>query len=147
MQNEPQVLADALEFVALGYGDLTRGRFFRSLNFRTDLLTTRQAQAVVRLVKTHNAFAGDPVARGLERFYRRVRGYEFGRESSPVLYVLLPYTENQIEEQGSATVGPRISEASHEQVLLELHQTFKDLGAEEVSVEGEYRHTVRAWWG
>jgi hypothetical protein len=147
MQNDPQTLADALEFVKLGYGDLVQGRFFRSLNFRTDLLTTRQTQAVLRLVKAHNAFSGETVATALEPFHKRVRGFEFGRESSPVLYVLLPYTENQVEEQVSAIIGPRISVATHEELLVELERTFKALGAEEVTIHEGHRHEVRAWWG
>jgi hypothetical protein len=124
-----------------------QGHFFRSLNFRTDLLTTRQTQSVVRLVKAHNAFTGEAVARALEAFRGRVRGFEFGRESSPVLYVLLPYTENQIEEQVSATIGPRVSAVTHENLLVELERTFKALGAEEVTIHEGHRHEVRAWWG
>jgi hypothetical protein len=125
MQNDPQTLADAIEFVSLGYGDLLRKRYFRALHFRTDLLITQQAAAVVRLVRLHNAFQGEAVALAISRFSRRVRGWEFGRESSPVLYVYLPCTENQIEEQWSADIGPRIPEPAHEQLLAELQAAFR----------------------
>ena len=146
MQNDPQTLADAIEFVSLGYGDLIRKRFFRSLHFRTELLTTLQTQVVVRLVQSHNAFCGEQVAGALGKFCKRVRGWEFGRESSPVLYVYLPFTENQIEEQVSATIGPRIEANKHEQVLDELLSTFRELGAQELEVEPHRRHEVRFWW-
>jgi hypothetical protein len=146
MQNDPQTLADAVEFVSLGYGDLIRKRFFRSLYFRTELLTTAQTQAVVRLLQSHNAFSGEKVALAIGKFSKQVRGWEFGRESSPVLYVYLPFTENQIEEQVSATVGPRIDPRKTEQVLAELLTTFKALGAQELEVEPKRRHEVRFWW-
>jgi hypothetical protein len=145
MQVEGQELADAIEFVTLGYGDLLRDRAFRSLHFRTDRLTTRQAQIVLRLVKSHNAFEGEKVAVAIDAFYRRVSWYEFGRETSPVLYIELPYTENQIEEHTSHIVGTRIVEDRHEALLRELEQMFHTLNADEFSVD-ERRHRVRAWW-
>jgi len=145
MQVEGQELADAVEFVTLGYGDLLRDRMFRSLHFRTDRLTTRQAQVVLRLIKSHNAFEGEKVAVAIDAFYRRVSWYEFGREASPVLYIELPYTENQIEGQTSHVVGARVVEDLHEALLRELEQTFRALNADEFAVD-ERRHRVRIWW-
>jgi hypothetical protein len=147
MQNDPQTFLDAIEFVTLGYGDLLKKRYFRSLNFRTDLLTTRQVQAVIRLVTTHNAFNGERVAAAIEPFARRVRGWEFGREGSPVLYAFLAYTENQLEDQVSAAVGPRIGREQYESLVAELQATFRQLDADEVTLDEPRRHEFRAWWG
>jgi hypothetical protein len=132
--------------VSLGYGDLVRSRSFRSLHFRTKRLTTIQTQVVRRLVRAHNSFRGEEVAKAIGQFRGHVRGWEFGREGSPVLYVCLPYSENQIEEQLTATVGPRIGADEHERVVGELLRTFRELGAEELEVEPNRRHEIRFWW-
>jgi hypothetical protein len=62
------------------------------------------------------------------------------------LYIELPYTENQIEEQGSAKIGPRVSADQHEALLVQLERSFQALHAEEFHIEPTLRHTVRVWW-
>jgi hypothetical protein len=88
-------LQDAIKFVMLGFGD-DFGLAFRSLNFRTELLNTEQTQVVVRLIKEYGWFKGADVADALAPFKGRVRGYEFGRDGKPVLYINLPpWTHHQ----------------------------------------------------
>jgi hypothetical protein len=55
--SEPQdnEARDAIAFVKLGYGD-SFGLRFRSPYFRTDILTTIEAQAAMRIIE-YNAFA------------------------------------------------------------------------------------------
>jgi hypothetical protein len=139
---------DALQFVALGYGD---NRGFRSLNFRTEKLNTDQTQAVVRLVKEYNQFDGAAVAAAIEQFRGRISGYEFGREGSPVLYIELPYWTSQAEAHAvqAAEAGPgrRIEDAERDALIEEMRVVFVDrLKADEFDIEEIGDRRLRVWW-
>src|SRR4030095_6301724 len=110
MSIEPQDnrARDAIAFVKLGYGDsFVLG--FRSLYFRTDRLTTIEAQAVMRIIE-YNGFDGNKVADAIEQFKGKFAAYEFGREGSPVLYVSLPYWTHQREGAPRGNMGERIDD-------------------------------------
>ncbi|MCP5476542.1 MAG: hypothetical protein H7A19_17060 [Rhodanobacteraceae bacterium] len=137
----------AEQFVSLGYGDIIRrDAEFWSTQFRTDQLTTPETQVLLRLVKSYNAFSGDRVAAAIEEFKGRVTAWEFGREGSPVVYVLLPYTTNQIEGQRRYIVGNRIPEEAHAALLERLQIVFQsELGASEFTLD-DRQHYLRVWW-
>jgi hypothetical protein len=133
------------QFVRLGYGDLIDAPV-RSLDFLTDELTTDEAARVVTLVPSYNAFDGSKVARVVTRFRGRISKWEFGRESSPVLYVDLPYWTHQ-REGAPAGVRAKIGDAEHEKLLKELRAAFVDeLGADEFAADEIQKRRVRIWW-
>jgi hypothetical protein len=138
---------DALQFVALGYGD---NRGFRSLNFRTEKLNTDQTMAVVQLVQEYNQFDGAAVAAALEQFRGRVSGYEFGREGSPVLYIELPYWTSQAEAHAGREAeagGRRIEDAERDALIAEVRLVFVDrLKADEFDIEEIGDRRLRVWW-
>lgn len=137
----------ARSFVVLGFGDIVSGEPFRSLDFLTDAVSTSEAQDLIRLVKSYNAFDGERVASALERFRGRVGGWKFGRCGSPLLHVELPYWTHQVEETLPGTQGARISQENHEALMLELQQTFVDeLEADVFETIDDSEHEVRIWW-
>lgn len=147
MEGHGKLLA-AERFVSLGYADIiSRDAEFWSTQFRTDQLTTSEAQTLVRLVKSYNAFEGHKVSAAIEQFKGRVTAWEFGREGSPVLYVRLPYTTNQIEGRRSYVVGDRIPLEVHAALLEQMQTVFQsELCASEYSLD-ERQHYARVWWG
>ena len=153
MQNRPpkwdeQALRDGLEFVRLGFGDLREDGHFYSHDFRTQFLPTRLAHVLIRSVATVNGFVGDAVANGIARYKGKVSGWSFGREGSPVLYVRFPHTTNQIEDEETWIVGPRISEREHLDLVNDVQHLFIDsLGADEVGFVDGHKHELRIWWG
>ncbi|RED52127.1 hypothetical protein DFP90_102145 [Aestuariispira insulae] len=109
---QQEYMHDAIEMVKLGYGEY-HGTHLRMSHFMTEEVTVAQAQALVRLVPSYNAFVGDLVATGLARFDGRVRGVRFGRRGSPVLEILLPHTQPgngfPADKTGQETAGARRS--------------------------------------
>lgn len=107
-----EYMPDAIEMVKLGYGEL-HNTHLRMQHFMTEEVTVAQAQTLVRLVPSYNAFVGDLVASGLERFDGRVRGVRFGRRESPVLEILLPHPQSgngfPADKTGEETEGARHS--------------------------------------
>src|SRR4051812_19943053 len=104
-------LRNAIEFVRLGFGD-DFGFDFRSLYFRTEELTTDEAQAVMKLIN-YDDFDGVRVAEAIGQFKGHIAAYEFGREGSPVLYVKLPYWTHQREGSPSRMGGTMIEDAEN----------------------------------
>jgi hypothetical protein len=136
---------DAIEFVKLGYGDQF-GLGFRSLYFRTDELTTAEAQEAMRNIE-YNGFDGNRVADAIEQFKGKIAAYEFGRESSPVLYVCLPYWTHQLEGEPHGKMGKHIDDAEIDALVAKLRDTLVGkLRADEFEVVKMGWRKVRAWW-
>ena len=140
-------LAKALEFVRLGFGDLADDQFqFRSLNFLTDELTTKEAEIVIGELGEFNAFKGSSVANAITRFHGRVKCWVFGREGSPVLYAYIPFWTHQIEGQDSLVRGERLADHSRKQLVADITKLFKhELGADDVTSD-ETQDQIRIWW-
>jgi hypothetical protein len=146
---------NAMEFVKLGFGD-DFGLEFRSLHFRTEELTTDEAQAVIRLIN-YEEFDGAKIAEAISQFKGRFAACEFGREGSPVLYVRLPCWTHQREGSPARKDGVRIEEAENDSLVAMLRDTFVEkLGASEfgaqktfADVPGVYvadKRKLRVWW-
>jgi hypothetical protein len=128
-------MRDAIEFVRLGYGD-NFGLHFRSPYFRTDELKTDEAQAVMRIIDEYNRFDGKKVADAIEQYRGRIAAYEFGRESSPVLYIQLPHWTHHREGSAPGTMGTPIGDAEYHALVAELRDTFVGkLGADEFGTD------------
>lgn len=125
--------------VKLGYGDSFE-LLTRSLSFRTEPLSTREAQLVVSLVRSYNAWDGAKVAEVLARFEGRVESWEFGREGSPVLYMNLPF-HTKVHTKVPAEVHRKTVDDLRRALVDELHAdefgpVYEELGD----------HSLRAWW-
>lgn len=146
------------QFVRLGYGDEPQhGLEVRSLQFRTEAVSTKELQELVRLVPSYNAFNGPAIAKGLEALRGKVMYWEFGREASPVLYVYLPYW---LKQQEINCPDERCSEGSWGEVANDrqltsgelaalvtlLKTTFTTLQADEIDVDNISDHVYRIWW-
>jgi hypothetical protein len=136
---------EAVEFVKLGYGD-NFGLSFRSLYFRTEELTTAEAQAAMRTI-SYDGFDGNKVAEAIEQFRGKFVAYEFGREGSPVLYVCLPYWTHQREGEAPSKMGTRIDNAEIDMLVAKLKDTLVGkLHADEFDIVEMGWRKVRAWW-
>jgi hypothetical protein len=136
---------NAIEFVKLGFGD-EFGLDFRSLYFRTEALTTDEAQAVMRLIN-YEEFDGVKVAEAIGQFKGRIAAYEFGREGSPVLYVGLPYWTHQCEGSLPGKAGTRIEDAESDSLAAMLKDTLvTTLGASEFEAVNADKRKLRVWW-
>ncbi len=137
---------NAMEFVKLGFGD-DFGLDFRSLHFRTEELTTDEAQAVMRLIN-YEEFDGAKIAEAISQFKGRIAAYEFGREGSPVLYVRLPYWTHQREGSPRRKAGVRIEDAENDSLVAMLRDTFVEkLGASEFGAGDVVdKRKLRVWW-
>lgn len=132
-----------LLFVAAGFGDVFDANV-RSLDFRTEVVPTAQAQALACLVPDYNVPFGGPVSAAMAGFRGEVSGWQVGRENSPVVYVELPYWTNQREGGDPVGQGERIDEAATAALVARLRTAFVDgAHASEFGVE---RNTVRMWW-
>lgn len=142
-QREAQLVA----FVKLGYGD-SFDYPARSLEFRTEELSTREAQMVIGLVDSYNNFDGAKVARVIGRFDGRVESWEFGREGSPVLYIRLPHHRAGTPPGQLAPVDPK----AHAALVADLRKAMVDeLEADEfdaayAGTAASDDHFLRVWW-
>ena len=138
-------LQNAIEFVRLGFGD-DFGLGFRSLYFRTEALTTDEAQAIMRLIN-YDDFDGVKVAEAIDQFRGKIVAYEFGREGSPVLYVKLPYWTHQCEGSPKGKAGTRIEDDENCLLVARLEDTLvSKLAASEFGPVIADKRMIRVWW-
>lgn len=146
----------ALAFVKLGFGDALAGGF-GSLNFRTEALSTDVAEDAVMLVAEYNAFVGMKVAGALEQLRGDIMYYEFGRESSPVLYVHLPYWTSQQERScpqnhcregawGDGQDARKLEPAEHAALVKRVRAAFQAAQADAIDPVMGDAHVLRVWW-
>jgi hypothetical protein len=138
-------LHNAIEFVRLGFGD-DFGLDFRSLYFRTEALTTDEAQAVMGLIN-YDVFDGVKVAEAIGQFRGKIAAYEFGREGSPVLYVKLPYWTHEREGCPKGKTGTKIEDAENDLLVARFEDTLvSKLGASEFGAVIPDKRMIRVWW-
>src|SRR4051794_32827897 len=138
-------LHNAIEFVRLGFGD-DFGLDFRSLSFRTEALTTDEAQAVMRIIN-YDEFDGVKVAEAIGDLKGKIAAYEFGRENSPVLYVKFPYWTHQREGTLEGSSGTKIEDAENDLLIARLEDMLvSKLGASEFGAVIGDKRTIRVWW-
>jgi hypothetical protein len=137
-------LRDAVEFVRLGFGD-DFGFDFRSLYFRTEELTTDEAQALVKLIN-YNEFDGIKVAEAIGQFRGKIASYEFGREGSPVLYVNLPVWTHQREGVSRSKSNSRIEDAENDSLIAMFDALATRLGASEFGAVDPDKRKLRIFW-
>jgi hypothetical protein len=136
----------AAQFVRLGYADiLDEDSEFRSLNFLTDGLSTSELQQAVRVIPEYNAFSGTAVAAAVEQFRGKVMEWNFGRDSSPVLYVSLAKSNAQVEKWSSDLPG-LIPVDEQKATAAAIFKMFQQLGADEVAFTDENQDRIFAWW-
>jgi hypothetical protein len=137
--------ADSIAFVKYGYGD-DFGLKVRSIDFKTEVVPTEEAQALARVVKQYNEYYGEKIANAMEQFKGRVEGWQFGREGSVVLYVHLPHWTNQ-QEEPPGSEPQRISPEVIQKLKDELRVAFVDVCHADEFDDAEFSdHIVRIWW-
>jgi len=139
----------AQQFVRMGFADILSGDAkFRSLNFLTEELTTLEVQAVLSVIPDYNSFNGLKVARSIEKFSGRVKGWKFGRAGSALLIVLFASWTHQLENiQPREPTGTRISESDAEALILEMRKVFIDeLDADKFEPDVDASRIFGAWW-
>ncbi len=149
---------ETLDFVRLGYGD-SHDLYVRSLEFRTECLSTSLMQQALRLVPDYNAFAGAKVADGIEKLRGEIMCWQFGREGSPVIYMQIPYWQSQAEkacpalhDKENAPPCPksdddrRLTEPEVADLTNRAKTLFQTLHAAEMGFDQIATTTLRVWW-
>jgi len=111
--------------VILAYGD---GLKVRNLNYvSSDIRSIDDAQEIVKLVPYYNDYDGNKVAKALgELNPKMIESIQFGRESSPVLYIKIPYWTNQaFDDKGEKR---EYTDEEKKQFIKEVYNTFKKAG-------------------
>lgn len=127
------------DFVRLGYAGA-------SLDFKTPVTDLATFTECMRVIGGYNRFDGGAVAEAIGAMFGELMQVEVGRESSPVLYVYIPFHAQQ--RIGSRKGCVRIPEGEREALVARVREMGKSLMADEIS---EQRHEgrpycVRLWW-
>ena len=117
------------EFVKLGFNDC-------SVDFKTREVGGKDIGEIIKLVEDYNEFNGKKVAKAIEKIIKvwdphKELFFSFGREGSCVLYIDLPYWENDKKEKEQKT-----------KLTLDL---LKETKTDELWIE-KGSGLVRAWW-
>lgn len=132
------------EAVKVIFGDVFK-KPVRMLNARTEETKDIPALAeAIRLVTSYNNFVGDVVADLLLKAHENglLMGAEFGRESSPVLYLHAPYWSNQrTNEKKGMNLAKQLD--AREQAV-KLQSIFANASPDENDIDEH--NVVRLWW-
>lgn len=121
-------VAKTIEFVRLGFHDC-------SLNFT---VRTGNADVVPHLLDAagpYNDFDPDRVLAALAEVLPEAMGIEFGRESSPVLYVDIPFWTHQRMGDETRTQGRLLEEAERVKIAQAVVDALRECAAETVSYQ------------
>jgi hypothetical protein len=155
--------AKTIEFVKLGFHDC-------SLNFTVKTGNVDVLPHFLDAAGPYNDFDPDRVLEALGEVLPRCMAAEFGRESSPVLSLEIPYWSRQAMHDKSRGMGRPLDETERREIAQRAVEALRAAGAETVSystvtAEGLDRHylkegegmpetlptqaalTVRGWWG
>ena len=124
-----------------GYPTLWEGGTF--LSFLTRLVDTDLAKELVAKTGRYNDFDPEKVKATMDRLRGKISGYYLGRESSPVIYVILPYWTHQ-REYSKEVEGKRISDAERTSLKKEVIEEFEKAKADECWQDTDER--IRARW-
>ena len=117
------------QFIRLGFNDC-------SIDFKIREVNGKNIVELVKVVKDYNKFNGKAVAEAIEKIIKvwdphKELFFSFGREGSCVLYIDLPYWENDKKEKEQKT-----------KLTLDL---LKETKTDELWIE-KGSGLVRAWW-
>lgn len=136
---------DRAELMALAYGDTQKPpRACRLLTFRTETITSfDECLALLEIVGPYNLFDPVRVAQELRPIFSRLMSLEIGRESSPVIYAVVPFWKHQEIQSNGFGPPQRIPEDERKQLGGEFLRAMERAEADELSGD-DYRY--RAWW-
>lgn len=125
MADYPSVDAEAELQVKRGYDEATR-----DLDFKTRPVSPEVAKRMAHIVGGYNQFDADNVSHAIDKIADVVGYIEFGRESSPVMYITIADDVKDVDR----AVG-------------KIRRAFKDALADEINLDAGLLETkVRVWW-
>jgi len=141
-KDDKQIMINQLKMI---YGDGSIGRLlYARLERTSDIESLSEA---IQIVGQYNGFNPEKVAEELMKLHKEgaIMDIEFGRESSPVMYIHLPYWKNQSSNAKYPIKNNRMytnEEINHFENLIKKmgYKTSVD----EIN-ESSY-HTYRLWW-
>ncbi len=135
--------SDKDKMFAMSYGDCN-GYNCRMLRFRTEpLKDIDEVKNMIYLIDNYNDFHPDVVASVVEEFIDDVMYLEIGRESSPVIYVYIPFWTHQQIKNRDDSMGRKLTDEEREKITYRVVKALRNAKADEVFPE---RYWVRAWW-
>jgi hypothetical protein len=149
MYRDQSVDKNVVEFVWLGQKV--------SLKFLVPLRNRATFEAAMAKALGGNKFNPDQVARTIGTLFEESMGVEFGAEGSAVLYIDVPYTEQQ--RIGSPGPCDRIPDVERQAYTQRVIDWAERMGADEITVQqhpytdkpvsrrpGGHPHKIRIWW-
>jgi hypothetical protein len=128
-----------VEFVRMGYEGA-------SLDFRTQVMDADTFRRCMEAIGGYNNFSGTAVAKHIGGIFGELMYVDVGRESSPVLYVYLPFYAQQRagSREGCVPIPGEEREELRDRVLALGRQLHADEISEDQHDGRPYR--VRLWW-
>ena len=127
-------------FLGMAYG--VGGNDTRSLDFRTESVDIPTAKEMVKVIKYYNEFDYKKVNEAIDKVKDDINSIQIGREGSPVIYIGLPYWENQkMKPKGE---NRKLTEGERQQIINKVEKAFFEAEYDEFNVDEFNR--IRIWW-
>ncbi|GAA3586828.1 hypothetical protein GCM10022222_84420 [Amycolatopsis ultiminotia] len=151
MPHDVSVHNDIVEFVRLGQKV--------SLNFTVSLPNSATFHAVMAKAQGCNNFSPQRVADTIGALVDDAMLVEFGAEGSPVLYIGVPFFEQQRIRTSATTTNNRLSDVDRQAYAQRVIDWARRLRADEITVQqhpatphpivgkpGDQPYRIRIWW-
>jgi hypothetical protein len=148
-----------VQFIKLGY-DV-------SLSFRATMNNWETFAASLRAIGGYNRFNAEDVIASFRELFDNSMTVEFGRESSPVMYISLPFWTHQRKGSPSYGMGEHYTNEQRQDMARAIIDWARSVHADEISVSqfgsvgnrpddvwvtpysnapGDNPYRIRLWW-
>lgn len=136
--NQPLV-----DLVKACYGD-SHGLTTRLLDFKTEGIRDFETfSEAVKMIGKYNNFDPEKVNEAMKVIWPVISYVQIGREGSPVLYVNIPYWDNQRTMGSDSAQAVKLTKEEQNNIIFSLKKEIYKTLPDEVSVEN---NVVRLWW-
>jgi hypothetical protein len=134
---------DLVQLIRYAYGD-SNGYATRSLDFKSERVSDWQTLSeALRAIGRYNEFDPEKVLNALKQVWGDISSVQIGRESSPAIYIDLPYWDNQRIKGADSAAARRLTAEETESLVQIIKKALDWAIFDEFSVE---KNTIRVWW-
>lgn len=127
--------------------DFCRAAMIHSLEWKTDAGDFDTFAECVRAVGPYNDFEPELLLKVIEPIFGSLMRAEVGRESSPVIYLYLPFFTTQQIGRPKLVVSEPIPEAEREQLERAIRVMGLAVKADEIDRAHDVKpYCMRLWW-
>ena len=134
---------DLVQLVRYVYGDCN-GYATRSLDFKSERIRDfGTLSEALRAIGKYNEFDPEKVLNALKQVWGDISDVQIARESSPAIYINLPYWDNQRIKGSDTAQARRLEYAEIDDIVTKAKKALDWALFDEFDVE---RNTIRVWW-